>query len=68
MDKDGHIEQDRVANYNRQAPVRNAYLTVIDPRSGQNLWSESHVWGGLLTGADSGGARLVRQLQKQIGK
>jgi hypothetical protein len=68
MDKDGHIEQDRVPNYNRQAPVRDAYLTVIDPRSGQNLWSESHVWGGLLTGADSAGARLVRHLQKQIGK
>ena len=68
MDRDGHIEQDRVPNYNRQAPVRDAYLTVIDPRSGQNLWSESHVWGGLLTGADRAGARLVRHLQKQIGK
>ncbi len=67
MGKDGHIEQDRVPNYNRQAPARNAYLTVIDPRSGQNLWSESHIWGGLLTGADSAGARLVRNLQKQIG-
>jgi hypothetical protein len=49
-DADGHIQQDRVPNYNRQAPVRDAYLTVIDPRSGQTLWSDSHVWGGLLTG------------------
>ena len=54
MDKDGNIEQDRVPNYNRQAPVRDAYLTVI----GQNLWSDSHVWGGLLTGTDIAGARL----------
>ena len=68
IDADGHIEQDRIPNYNRLAPVRDAYLTVIDPRSGQNLWSDSHVWGGLLTGANSAGARLVRKLQKQIGK
>ena len=68
MDSDGHIEQDRVPNYNRLAPVRDAYLTVIDPRTGQNLWSDSQVWGGLLTGSNSAGARLVRKLQKQIGK
>ncbi len=68
MDADGHIQQDRVPTYNRQAPVRDAYLTVIDPRSGQTLWSDSHVWGGLLTGANSAGARLVRKLQKRIGK
>jgi hypothetical protein len=68
MDKDGHIEQDRVPNYNRLAPVRDAYLTVIDPRNGKNLWSDSHVWGGLLTGKNSAGARLVQTLRKQIGK
>jgi hypothetical protein len=68
MDADGHIQQDRVPGYNRLAPVRDAYLTVIDPRSGENLWSDSHVWGGLLTGANSAGARLVRRLQKQIRK
>ena|GEM_PF-1577888 len=68
IDANGHIEQDRVPNYNRLAPVRDAYLTVIDPRSGQNLWSDSHVWGGLLKGANSAGARLVHKLQKQIGK
>jgi hypothetical protein len=68
MDKDGNIEQDRVPNYNRQAPVRDAYLTVIDPTNGQNLWTDSHVWGGLLTGTNRAGARLVQKLQKQIGK
>jgi hypothetical protein len=68
IDADGHIAQDRVPNYNRLTPVRDAYLTVIDPRSGQNLWSDSHAWGGLLTGANSAGARLVHKLQKQIGK
>jgi hypothetical protein len=68
MDRDGQIEQDRVPNYNRQAPVRDAYLTVIDPGTGENLWSDSRVWGGLLTGASSAGARLIHKLQKQIEK
>ena len=68
IDRDGHLERDRVPDYTKQAPVRDAYLTVIDPKSGQSLWSDSHVWGGLLTGANSAGARLVRKLQKQIEK
>ena len=68
IDRDGHIQPDRVPDYSRRAPVRDAYLTVIDPKSGESLWSDSHVWGGLLTGANSAGARLVRKLQKQIEK
>jgi hypothetical protein len=68
MDSSGHVQEDRVPNYNSQAPVRDAYLTVIDPKSGQNLWSDSHVLGGLLTGANSAGERLVKKLEKQVGK
>ena len=66
--QNGQVEEDPVPNFNRQAPVRDAYLTVIDPRTGETLWSDSHVWGGLLTGANSVGERLVRKLQKQIEK
>jgi hypothetical protein len=68
MDPDGHLQEDAVPDYNRQAPVRDVYLSVIDPGSGQNLWSDSHIWGGLLTGANSAGERLVQKLRKQIGK
>jgi len=68
VDSSGHVQEDRVPNYNRQAPVRDAYLTVIDPKTGQNLWSDSHVWGGLLTGTNSAGKRLVEKLEKQVGK
>ena len=68
VDSGGHVQEDRVPNFNRQAPVRDAYLTVIDPKTGQNLWSDSHLWGGLLTGFDSVGARLVKKLEKQVGK
>jgi len=68
VDANGDIQEDVVPNYNRLAPVRDAYLTVIDPTTGKSLWTDSHVWGGLLTGKNSVGARLVQKLQKQIGK
>jgi hypothetical protein len=68
VDSNGHLQEDRVPNYNRQAPVRDAYLTVIDPKTGHNLWSSSHVWGGLLTGKNSAGERLVKELEKQVEK
>jgi hypothetical protein len=44
----------------------NAYLTVLDAISGQKLWTSSHVWGGLLTGFNSAGRRLVNRLRKQV--
>jgi hypothetical protein len=62
----GEVEEDRVPNFTRAAPVRYAYLTVIDPKSGEPLWSASHHWGGLLTGFNSAGARLVGKLKKEI--
>jgi hypothetical protein len=68
IDANGHVQEDIVPNYNRLAPVRDAYLTVIDPSTGNNLWTDSHVWGGLLTGKNSVGARLIQKLQKQIEK
>jgi len=68
IDPGGIIHEDAIPNYNRQSPVRDAYLTVIDPKTGNKLWSDSHVWGGLLTGANSVGARLVKKLQSQMKK
>ena len=43
-------------------------LTVIDPHTGENLWSDSHVWGGVLTGKNSAGERLVKELQGEMKK
>lgn len=44
----------------------NAYLTVDDAITGERLWSGRHIWGGLLTGFNSAGRRLVHKLRKQI--
>ena len=68
IDKNGQIQEDPVPMFNKQAPVRYAYLTVIDPATGDSLWSADHQWGGLLTGFNSAGARLVTKLRKQVEK
>lgn len=44
----------------------NAYLTVIDTITGDTLWAGTHVWGGLLTGFNSAGRRLVHRLREQV--
>jgi hypothetical protein len=65
---DGHITENPVPNYNKQSPTRYAYLTVIDPKTGDNLWSDKHLWGGLLTGFNSVGERLIKELENQTKK
>ena len=65
IDDSGQITEDRIPNYNKLSPTRYAYLTVIDPKTGANLWSDKHLWGGLLTGFNSAGARLVKELENQ---
>ena len=66
--ENGHVTEDAVPNYNKQSPTRYAYLTVIDGKTGDNLWSDKHLWGGLLTGFNSVGERLVKELESQTRK
>jgi hypothetical protein len=68
IDVQGRIEEDPVPNYNKQSPTRYAYLTVIDRKTGDNLWSAGRLWGGLLTGFNSVGERLIKELEKQTKK
>lgn len=68
VDTSGNVTKDPTPNFNKLAPTRYAYLTVIDRNSGHVLWSDSHVWGGLVTGFNSAGARLIKELQNQTKK
>lgn len=63
-----NIDVDPVPNFNKLSPVRYAYLTVIDPVTEESLWTGSHQWGGLLTGFNSVGERLVKRLEKEMRK
>jgi len=65
LDSEGRVKEDGVPNYNKQAPVRYAFLTVIEAQTGKNLWNASERWGGLLTGFDSVGERLIKEFEKQ---
>jgi len=65
IDDNGRIAQDRVPSYSKASPTRYAYLSVIDAKTGDNLWTDKHAWGGLLTGFNSVGARLIHELEKQ---
>jgi hypothetical protein len=68
IEESGRIEEDPVPNYHKSAPVRDAYLTVFDTKTGESLWSASRQWGGLLTGFNSAGARLVDRLKSEMRK
>jgi len=67
VDANGNLENDAPTPHKSNAQ-RDAYLTVVDPKTQEALWSDSHVWGGLLTGKSSAGERLVKELEKQVGK
>jgi hypothetical protein len=68
IDANGNVQPDPGPNHNKATPARDAYLTVIVPKTNEVLWSDSHVWGGVLTGKDSAGERLVKSLEKELGK
>ena len=44
------------------------YLTVIDPKTGENLWSDSKKWGNLYTGFHSATKGLIDELEKRINE
>ena len=44
----------------------NAFLTVIEKSTGDRLWIDSRPWGGLLTGKNSAGWRLVASFRKRV--
>jgi len=68
IDARGNITEDNIPNFNKLAPIRYAYLTVIDPKDGETLWKDSHRWGGLLTGFNSAGETLIKKLEGQYKK
>jgi hypothetical protein len=64
----GNVVEDPVPNYLQSKPVRSAYLTVYDGKTGESLWNDSHRWGGLLTGFNSAGPRLMSELKKDCAR
>jgi hypothetical protein len=67
-DANGNVTATPADDHKKSASSRDAYLTVIEPNTNAVLWSDSHVWGGVLTGTSSAGERLVKKLEKDVGK
>lgn len=54
--------------YTTPMTVGYTYLTVIDPKTGDNLWSASKRWGNLYTGFHSATKGLVDDLMKRVNE
>jgi hypothetical protein len=71
-------QQGRVDNYGNirisgettstteQMVYRRTHLTLIDPKSGENLWSDSKPWGNLYTGFHSATRSLIKDLRNRV--
>ncbi|MGA7092357.1 MAG: hypothetical protein WA871_07940 [Candidatus Acidiferrales bacterium] len=68
IDANGNAVEVPVTQHKKSASSRDAYLTVIAPKTNDVLWSDSRVWGGVLTGENSAGERLVKKFEKDVGK
>ena len=69
IDSNGNVVADpATTDHKKSSSSRDAYLTVIQPKRNEVLWSDSRVWGGMLTGSNSAGERLVKKLESEVGK
>jgi hypothetical protein len=68
VDQTGNVSEMPVPYFNLSGPVRYAYLTLIDTQALTILWTATHQWGGLLTGFNSAGERLIERLEKEMKK
>jgi hypothetical protein len=60
------IHEDPVPQYLVSGPARNAYLTVFDAKTGTSLWTDSHQWGGLLTGHNCPPSHQTKKRNEKI--
>lgn len=66
INSSGTINTTSQPTYTRPVTVRYTYITVIDPKTGDNLWSASKPWGGLYTGFHSATKGLIDDLMKRM--
>jgi len=66
VDDNGNINTRSDPAYTSPVTVGYTYLTVVDPKTRENLWSESKRWGNLYTGFHSATKGLIDELRKRI--
>lgn len=65
VDENGNIN---ATSSSTPVTVGYTYITVVDPKTGDNLWSDSKRWGNLYTGFHSATKGLVDELMKRINE
>ncbi len=66
VDSTGTINTTTEPAYTQPVTVGYTFMTVIDPKTGESLWSDSKRWGNLYTGFHSATKGLVDDLMKRI--
>jgi len=64
----GTVSTTTQPTYTRAVTVGYTYLTVIDPKTGESLWSDMKRWGNLFTGFHSATKGLIDDLMKRINE
>ena len=68
-DGSGNIQMSGNSQSQTNAQVtRITYMTAIDPKTGNALWSDQKLWGTLYTGFRSATRSLVKELRKRVGE
>jgi hypothetical protein len=66
-DSSGNIQLSGNSQSQTNAEVtRITYVTAIDPKTGNALWSDQKLWGNLYTGFRSATRSLVKELRKRV--
>jgi hypothetical protein len=68
IDDFGNINTTNEPTYTRPVTVNYTYITVVDPKTGDNLWSDAKRWGNLYNGFHSATKGLVDELMKRINE
>jgi hypothetical protein len=68
IDSSGNINTTDRPTYSRQVSVNYTFLTVVDPKTGEGLWSDSKKWGNLYTGFHSATKGLIDELMKRVNE
>jgi hypothetical protein len=68
VDQSGNIRTTSNPTYTAPVSVNYTFVTLIDPKTGDSLWSDSKRWGNLYTGFHSATKGLIDELMKRINE
>jgi hypothetical protein len=68
VDDNGNINTTNNPSYTTHVTTNYTYMNLIDPKTGDSLWSDSKRWGNLYTGFHSATKGLIDELMKRINE